>query len=632
MRHALESEYVSAHLHQWVDLIFGFKQRGEAAVEANNIFYYLTYEGTVNLDEIDDPTLRNAMQLQIEHFGQCPTQLLTSPHPPRGRTIRVPRPLYLTFLGKHGYLKGPNNCVGIADLAYINSLAPGVGSLVRLGFDPLRAIEALEKTDNLKLCANQLALGGKASKNSKFSDTSGTVYHKTEEGKAVVSVRCLFDSIECVDENGKLYSFPLERLDSRVSLSSTDNNGTNAAKNESPKVKKTKLFGNDFIPIRVHPSANPLSNRYYCTVVPSLSDGVGTLMAAPLKKYEMLSRVTAWSSGGFILGTGGACHGSVEFWVIERTDEGAPYISGSLSINGHETTVTLVTISREIVLTGSQDGVAMLWHLSKDANDNATLSNRPYQILRGHTSALTSGSINKTCQTAVTVSGERLVLIHRIEEAPPNGQHELLGDLPLVEIKCDEMSLLPSITSASCVHTCIVTAAGVIVCVVNKTTLITYDINGLEIIRKDAKDDHGNCEQIMAIERTSRGNVVVTGGGNTICFWSARTLGLLHSYKINTSSNGILSLSLSLSEEIMSVGCDDGLIVTVCLPNFRDLSDPHAPLQKQIANKLKARQKAANTLDTIMGAGIDNVAEKAKNAVKSAFGSFSNLFASPNKS
>ena len=34
----------------------------------------------------------------------------------------------------------------------------------------------------------------------------------------------------------------------------------------------------------------------------------------------------------------------------------------------------------------------------------------------------------------------------------------------------------------------------------------------------------------------------------------------------------------------------------------------------------------------IMGAGIDNVTEKAKNAVKSAFGSFSNLFASPNKS
>ena len=110
MRNALESEYVSEHLHEWIDLIFGFKQRGEAAVEANNVFYYLTYEGTVNLDEIDDPTLKTAMQLQIEHFGQCPTQLLTVAHPPRGRTIRVPRPLYLTFLGQHAHLQHPSHC------------------------------------------------------------------------------------------------------------------------------------------------------------------------------------------------------------------------------------------------------------------------------------------------------------------------------------------------------------------------------------------------------------------------------------------------------------------------------------------------------------------------------------------
>ena len=67
-----------------------------------------------------------------------------------------------------------------------------------------------------------------------------------------------------------------------------------------------------------------------------------------------------------------------------RTDGSVHHLSGSLSINGHETTATLVTISREMVMTGGKDGIIMLWHLSKDVNDHADLVNRPYQLLRGH--------------------------------------------------------------------------------------------------------------------------------------------------------------------------------------------------------------------------------------------------------
>ncbi|XP_006000242.1 neurobeachin a isoform X1 [Latimeria chalumnae] len=109
-RMALESEFVSCQLHQWIDLIFGYKQRGPEAVRALNLFHYLTYEGSVNLDSIADPVLREipdpyfirdpysflltgefikAMEAQIQNFGQTPSQLLIEPHPPRSSAMHL---------------------------------------------------------------------------------------------------------------------------------------------------------------------------------------------------------------------------------------------------------------------------------------------------------------------------------------------------------------------------------------------------------------------------------------------------------------------------------------------------------------------------------------------------------------
>jgi len=82
-RKALESEYVSAHLHEWIDLIFGYKQKGPDAIEAMNVFYYCTYEGAVDLDAITDPLHRKALEGMINNFGQTPCQLVKEPHPKR---------------------------------------------------------------------------------------------------------------------------------------------------------------------------------------------------------------------------------------------------------------------------------------------------------------------------------------------------------------------------------------------------------------------------------------------------------------------------------------------------------------------------------------------------------------------
>lgn len=56
---------------------------GSVAVSLTR-FVLVTYEGRVDLDKIEDPVQRAAIESQIVNFGQTPARLLNKPHPPRG--------------------------------------------------------------------------------------------------------------------------------------------------------------------------------------------------------------------------------------------------------------------------------------------------------------------------------------------------------------------------------------------------------------------------------------------------------------------------------------------------------------------------------------------------------------------
>ncbi|PIL27451.1 hypothetical protein GSI_10600 [Ganoderma sinense ZZ0214-1] len=79
-RKALESDYVSENLPQWIDLIWGCRQ---ADPESYNVFHPLSYEGAIDLDSITDDLEREATVGIIHNFGQTPRKIFSSPHPSR---------------------------------------------------------------------------------------------------------------------------------------------------------------------------------------------------------------------------------------------------------------------------------------------------------------------------------------------------------------------------------------------------------------------------------------------------------------------------------------------------------------------------------------------------------------------
>lgn len=126
-REALESKHVSEKLNDWIDLIFGYKQRGSPAEAALNVFIHVTYEGEVDIDAISDPVLQMATIAQINNFGQTPSMLFSKPHPKRSfpdvakknsDTLSVDA----SAIAWHSHLQSPLTIVGAPKFIMLNRL------------------------------------------------------------------------------------------------------------------------------------------------------------------------------------------------------------------------------------------------------------------------------------------------------------------------------------------------------------------------------------------------------------------------------------------------------------------------------------------------------------------------------
>lgn len=80
MREFFESENVAENIHKWFDLIFGYKQKGDAAVEAWNLYPSITYEDGIDINKPENQEMKSPLLIQAYNYGQWATQLFTEPH------------------------------------------------------------------------------------------------------------------------------------------------------------------------------------------------------------------------------------------------------------------------------------------------------------------------------------------------------------------------------------------------------------------------------------------------------------------------------------------------------------------------------------------------------------------------
>ncbi|CAG9583694.1 conserved hypothetical protein [Leishmania major strain Friedlin] len=147
MREALESAHVSAHLHEWIDLIFGYKQRGKDAIDALNVFNWHSYE---ELDRNREAGSVDQLLLvdSLDNIGQTPIQLFRRPHQPR-LPLEWADPLQLPIRVKVMTLRW--GCARVARTTVVSTdrvlvvAGSGAAASLRMHLTPIRQSSVLQR-------------------------------------------------------------------------------------------------------------------------------------------------------------------------------------------------------------------------------------------------------------------------------------------------------------------------------------------------------------------------------------------------------------------------------------------------------------------------------------------------------
>ena len=73
MKNALENNYISYSIHNWIDLIFGYKAKGKDAEIAKNLFTEASYQENIDINKYEN----KEAYLRMVEFGLIPNQIMS---------------------------------------------------------------------------------------------------------------------------------------------------------------------------------------------------------------------------------------------------------------------------------------------------------------------------------------------------------------------------------------------------------------------------------------------------------------------------------------------------------------------------------------------------------------------------
>ena len=364
LRKAIESEYVSKNIHLWIDLIFGYKQRGKNADLANNLFYHLCYEGSVDLDKIQDLEQRYALEIQIGEFGQVPKQLFTSPHPQRNWTPTIGTVLNnnIDKISGDMFRKRHNRTPSEGKFTLKNLW----GALDVYEDEP--DINVSSKT----ICSQSMVLAGSILK-TKMRMVCDYCAHREGLSTVAVSADKLWIFSASHDNILKMYSLEEMSLLRNVSIGTVTN--SSSSKGDDTALTAQKIENNKFPPSAISITCCfPLPNNK-TILIGSRDHSICVYSIEYGRTYEFnnahrdVISCIDWQNG--LLATG-SWDGCVKVWHCTEVNgyvvnADADYFVAVLDHTSQVSAVALCPNNSRQLVAGTRDGNVILWCLNSGA-------------------------------------------------------------------------------------------------------------------------------------------------------------------------------------------------------------------------------------------------------------------------